>query len=801
MALEVDKRTNFPSDFLSPEVKATPEYSLMWAEGMDKIGVNGVGNGLFPGFIPETQVNKYQMWRAYARGAQPIDKYKPQMRVGRKTRNDPQAISYRVLNWENLDIASKYVNVLIGRLMKQNNDVGVNAVDKRAQDDKRKKRMQLQEWEMNRSFYDDITKKTGTAFEKPVNDDVIPPPENLGEINMFMQMFYKEDYCMIVQDLLKIMAEHDNFTEILAEVARDLVELSAAATRVYRVGNKIIRRHCNPMRMGVSSSMKSDFTDAKWVFEDWDLTIGQFKEIAGDQLKEAQYKEIAEKMGSSFSDMNISEYYQKNLCYPWDNTKITVKDCVWFSPDWQTEQIATDKYGNLQVQQKSFDWWKDLADRGVTEQKFNAVNERQVVRYSIDNQYQCLWVKGTKFVVNYGKSKDMLKNMSSLGKSVGPFTIYSLKKCIIESIMPVLDNIQIQWLQYQHHAAKSIPAGPAIEFTALQDISIEGKGGKVLTPRQALDIYWDTGVLLWRRRDAAGNLSNFKPIEQMEGGISNAMEGHFTAIIANINLLKDQLGLNDVTDASTPKSELAVGVASMASGASDDALRPLHFGFDQINLGTHVRTVMHISGMAATGLAPAYTEALGLQAASVVSLLSDLTIHELGVYLTKQPTQEMRMWINEYCKVGIQNGTLYEEEAFEIQNEPNIYRSVRLLKMYRQQKQRQKQAELQAQWEGESKKKQESAMAKGQADQETDAMKTQNAIQVAWETAKAQVWAKKQTIPDEAFLLTVQSKNARNEALSEEEAKRLTEMMKIDRSGEWNLKIAKAKPKPAAPKK
>ena len=802
--MENDKKSpNFPSDFLSPEEKASKEYALRWAKAIDGIGLNGTENGLFPGMITSgnnNQLNKFAIWRAYARGNQSIEKYKPILGISKK--DSRSTVSYRALNFEILDVATKYVNVLIGKLLKQNNDIGVNAVDKRAQDERRKKRMELQEYVINREFLDKVSSKTGIQFESPVQEDVIPVPENMGEIKVFMDMFYKEDYCMIVQDLIKIMNEQDNYTEILSEVARDLVEVATAATKVYRVGNKIVRRRCVPERMIISSTMKSLCDDVKYVGEYWDLTIGQFKEIVGDELTEKQYKEIAEKASnSSFSNYNITEYYQDNMCYPWDNTKITVGDFVWFSPDWETYQVGKNQFGDVAVTQKEFGWWKKLQEKGVTEAQFNKVNDSKVVRYAIDNQYQCLWVKGTDYVVKYGKSKDMLKNESTLGKTVGPYTIYKMKKCIMESTIPTFDNIQIQWLQFQHHAAKSVPAGPAIEFSALQDISIEGSAGKKLTPKEALRIYFETGVLLWRRRDAQGNLSNFKPIVEMAGGISNAMEKHFNFMIQDINLLRDQIGLNELTDASTPNSEMGKAVAEMASGASEDALRGLHFAFDCVNLGTHQRTVMHLSGMAATGLAPQYTEALGLQAMAVNSLLSDLTYHELGVYLQKQPTQEIRMWINEYCKTGISKGTLYEEEAFEIQNEPNIYRSIRLLKMYRQQKIAQKQKEMQAQYKAEEEKNINSANATAEAARATLEYEMQEKRALVMDEAQAKMLVNKAAAEDEAFLIRVKAKLAKDEALSIEEERRMTELMKAETVGKFQLLAAKARPKPTVSKK
>jgi len=473
---------------------------------------------------------------------------------------------------------------------------------------------------------------------------------------------------------------------------------------------------------------------------------------------------------------------------------------TWWSPDWETYQVGSNRFGNVAVTKKEFGWWKSLEEKGVNEEKFNKANESKVVRYALDNQYGCMWVRNTDFVINYGKCKDMLRNESSIGKTEGPFTIYKSKKCIMESIIPTLDNIQIQWLQYQHHAAKSVPAGPAIEFSALQDISIEGAGGKKITPKEALQIYFETGILLWRRRDSQGNMANFKPIEQLAGGISNAMEKHFSFMIQDINLLRDQIGLNELTDASTPNSEMGKAVATMASGATDDALRGLHFGFDWINLGTHKKTVMHISGMAATGLAPQYTEALGLQAMAITALLSDLTIHELGVYPMKQPTEQMKAWINDYCKAGITNGTLYEEEAFEIQTEPNIWRSIRLLKMYRRQKQEQKAKEMQAQYQGEQEKNIASAQATAEAQKGAIDYEMEKKKELVWETEAAKQETESKSIANQAFLIRVQAKLDAKQELTMEEERRLTELMKIREQGRMQLQVAKVKPKPTAKK-
>jgi len=604
---------NLPSDFIDPRLKEKPDYALRWAEAVDGRS-NTSENPFFSGGgnsvrIGKKDYHRMPLLRSYARGEQPIEKYKPILGVrDKKVANDPNNESYKVLSWEILGIAPKFVNVLVGKLIGQNNDIGINAIDKQARDARIEKKIELQEYLINQPLYEAVTKATGLGFAGPVQEDVMPPPQNMGEIDTHINMFYKEKYCLAVQDMLREVNEQDGYLEVLKECAIDMVEVAVGITKTYRVQNRIMRRRCIPERCVSSSSVKDTGEDIKYFGEYWDLTIGQLKEIAGDQFKEEDYRKIAEEVGNQkFDSINTADYFNQYMCYPWDNTKITVLDLIWFSPDWETHQVGQNRYGNVSITKKDYSWWDGLRKKGVTEQVFNEKNESKVIRFKLDNQYQAMWVIGTKFVVNFGKSKDMLKNESSIGKTVGPYTIYKLKKCPIEPIIPTLNNIQINWLQYQHHAAKSRPAGLDIEFSALQDISLDGAGGTRMKPKEVLRLYFETGILLWRRKGADGQNSNWRPIQEMHNGMSPAMMQHFQNIINNMNLLRDQIGLNELTDASTPNSEMGKAVALMASGAKDDALRSIFVGFDQVNLGTHQKMVMHISWIGATRLAPEYT--------------------------------------------------------------------------------------------------------------------------------------------------------------------------------------------------
>ncbi len=796
-------KNGFPSDFLTPKEKDSKEYALKWCQSVDGRG-NSAEDGFYtsPIKIGDKSIKRSQINRAYARAEQPVEKYKPILGFSdKKDRNDPLAnLQLRVLAWENLGIMPKFINVLTGNLMTGDNSVAVRAIDKRAVIARKQKRWSLQQHVMNAAFYEQISAQTGIPFEGAVQEDVAPMPETMGEVDMYMDRFYKEDYCLAAQDMLKQVGEQNNYNQKLAGVIDDLLTVGWGATRVYRVQDTIRVRQCDTDRMVMSSTTKDACDDIKYIGEYWDLTIGQLKEIAGSQFTEDQYKEIAAlAMGNAnyWNGVNVSEYYSNNMCYPWDSTKITILDLTWFSPNYRTTQVDKNKYGNVGLMQKDESWYRKLEKKGVTKEVYNENNKgkSELIRYSMDDQYQACWIKGTKYVFNYGKSKDMIRSKSDAGKVIGPYTVYKVKKPLVELLIPVIDNIQINWLQYQHHAAKSRPSGMDIEFSALQDISVAGAGGAALKPKDVLQIYFETGILLWRRKDASGYNNNWRPIQELQNGLNPAFSQHFQACLNGVNLLRDIAGLNEMTDASTPNSEMGKAVATMAVAGTDDAIKSLRFAVDQINLGTNDKILRHVTGMAQTGMAPSYIEALGMEKLEVFKLLDDLSIHDLGCYLEKGPSEEEKQWINAYAQEGVKNGSLYPEEAMEVMTESNRYRKVQLLKMYREQKKR----EMARQSQMEQQQNAQVQIASAQSKAQSDAQLAQQDYMMELQKMQAQFQMEdmkgQRQLERDVFLARVQSAYSKGEALAEEDAKRVTALMVADRQGQWSLLAAHEKGK------
>jgi hypothetical protein len=93
---------------------------------------------------------------------------------------------------------------------------------------------------------------------------------------------------------------------------------------------------------------------------------------------------------------------------------------------------------------------------------------------------------------------------------------------------------------------------------------------------------------------------------------------------------------------------------------------------------------------------------------------------------------------------------------------------------------------------------QQSADAKAQSDSALAEAERQGQANLAWETARAQAWVSKQQTADQVFLENIKSQLARGEKLSDEQERRVTEMMKIEQKGMWDVRVQQSKPKPKA---
>jgi hypothetical protein len=148
---------------------------------------------------------------------------------------------------------------------------------------------------------------------------------------------------------------------------------------------------------------------------------------------------------------------------------------------------------------------------------------------------------------------------------------------LIEQMIPIVDQIVIAWYKLQNVIAKARPKGILIEIGALEDISL-GDGGDSqgpLSPLSILDMFTQTGVLVYRKIGLDGTPTNYKPVEELNNGLGDEAAGYFAVIDRYMQYLGSIIGMNEITDGSTPDPRLLNGVAGLAQEATSNALHHL----------------------------------------------------------------------------------------------------------------------------------------------------------------------------------------------------------------------------------
>jgi hypothetical protein len=116
-----NSNSTFPSQVVPDEEKQSLEYGKQvaqaieyeWFNGNGGSGsVGGLGGGGNPGGRWGTSWQKYHTLRLYARGEQPVQKYKDELSINGD-------LSYLNLDWKPIPVVSKFVDIVVNGISRK----------------------------------------------------------------------------------------------------------------------------------------------------------------------------------------------------------------------------------------------------------------------------------------------------------------------------------------------------------------------------------------------------------------------------------------------------------------------------------------------------------------------------------------------------------------------------------------------------------------------------------------------------------------------------------------------------------
>jgi hypothetical protein len=657
--------------------------------------------------------DRYHEIKLYMLGKQSISRYKKLLNP-RDVANEDQ--SWININWDVLPIIPKFRRLALATLQKTDYNISVDAIDPVAQDDKK-------------DFY---AKNAASIIMRQelerqgLDPELAPGPsidaETLQELDMYMNYSYKHRMAIEMEMGLKLIMNNNKFDEIRPRVIEDVFDWGIAGYKEYLDTNNNIKiRRVNPMNLISSYTTDPHFEDITYAGEVIEMTIGDLRQIAGEEITEDQYAMIAEKFVNKTANPGTLRDLNSNYDRIYDGQRIRVLDVEFYSYNTLILEERVNSKGNLVVGRTS----KEKANK--KDKKYSKTSYKVV--------YQGKWVIGSdvffdcKLATNMKRAKSSLTDTTLSYHIIAPNMYQMGTYSLGDQMKAIADQIQMAWYKLQNVMLRARPRGIMIELGALENVPI-GKAGKALKPMEVVDLYNQTGNLVYRRLDDNGQASNYKPIEELQNGIGSEATEYFGIINNNIQLLREILGFNEITDGSTPDPRMLNGVAKMASESTNNSLDFIRRSERSLLERLCYNLTLRIQDLAANGGIDGFIRALGSSSVQFFKVDPDVSLHECGLVVSQKPSESEKERLSRRVEQAIQSNQITLADAMMVENLDDVKYAEVLLgyRIKSNQEDAQKKALEQQQMNGQI--QQQSAQAAEAAKQQTIQIEVQSKLQL-----------------------------------------------------------------------
>lgn len=644
---------------------------------------------------------RYEVIKSYAMGNQSINKYKPLLGVDDESKEDWLAI-----DWSVIPIVPKFRRIALGKLNKIDYNIVATPVDSLANDEiedffaQTKAKLLMRE---------EAKKIDPALLENPILALEPNEAKDMEELEIQMNYTFKHQMAIEAEQGIKLILEQNEIEKMREKLKEDLFDYGVAGYKEYIDSNGAIKaRTINPRNILINHCKNKDFSDAAYVGEIIEMSISDLKQMAGDTFSASEYEDIAKNVVGKYG--NPREWPSSLSIYNkgYDNFRIRLLDLEFFSVNEMVYEQRIDRRGNKIYARAKYE------ERNKRKDKFE--------RFAYKVAYKGRWIIDTDYIFDYGLCTDMKRAKSSLMDTKLSYHIYAPEFFdmrgygIMEQIIPIADAIQIAWYRMQNAINQARPKGIIIEMGALEDIPL-GAGGKKLSPMKVLDLYNKTGTLVYRKADAQGRMTNYKPIEELENGLGRDVMSYYQIIQNHIQMIRDITGMNELTDGSTPDPRTLTTVAKLAYEGTNNALAHIVQSDKKLLESLANAVILRLQDVA-SGV-KGYVRALGSVTMRFFQTSPHLALYEFGIFLEDKPTDDQRAMLMQQVQASQAGGLLDIEDAIIIQNTDNLKVAQQLL-AYKIKKRRQAEEDKAMRMQQmNSQVQQESAMAAEQAKQQT----------------------------------------------------------------------------------
>ena len=743
----------FPSQAVPDVEKASYEYGMQVAKAIESEWFKK-DSGSTRYFANR---DNFHRLRLYARGEQSIQKYKDELSINGD-------LSYLNLDWKPVPIIPKFVDIVVNGIGERMYDVKAYSIDKTA-NQKRTQYMENILRDMRaKEFIQQAQELLGV---NTANTNMENLPENEDELSLHMQLNYKQAVEIAEEQAINNIFDINKYDLLKKRLDYDIAVLGIAAVKnSFNTAEGIKLEYVDPSDLVYSYTESPYFDDIYYVGEVRRVSLVELKKRY-PELTEEDIKEIEGKGGNLKlynKSYTTSDAEDKNYVYVLYFEYKTFENQVY-----KIKQTATGAEKAIEKTDQ-FNPPKDARSR------FEKVNR------SIEVLYQGAKIIGHENILEWKKCVNMTRPKSDITKVAMSYNIVAPRiykgkpESLVGRMTSFADMIQITHLKLQQVLSRMVPDGVFLDADGIAEVDLGN--GTNYNPQEALNMYFQTGSVIGRSMTQDGEFNNGRvPIQELRASGGNTK---IASLIQSYNyylqMMRDVTGLNEARDGSAPDKNALVGLQKLAAANSNTATRHILQAGLYLTLKTAEAISLRISDVLEfSNTSNSLMETLGKFNVGTLQELSELHLHDFGIFLELAPDEEEKQLLENNIQMAISQKQIELEDAIDVREIKNLKLANQLLKLRRKQK---FQRDRQIQMENIQAQTQSNAQA-AQAAAAADMQKQQGIAQSKVQIAEAQTQFDIQKLEREAaikkelmefeFQLNMQLKTAEADVIKNKE--------------------------------
>lgn len=616
----------------------------------------------------------YEKFRMYALGKQPANQYKKLLGVDMTTMD-----TQLVVDWTIRAVVSGYRDKAISRLMKEDYSIVATPVDSQSKTEAEEFYNKIRTKIIMRDI---LAAQNSELATHPLVSLESNEPMDLEELEMRVMNGEQFNRSMDAEMAIELGFYENNYKAWRRAIYEDLFDYGVAGYREWLGDdNKAKFERINPESVICSYAKDGTFSDCQHAGPVIDVSLVDLACLTNEDgtpmFTDEELTEFAGSIAGKYGnprEMGMGTY--SGLMKPYDKFKCKVFDIYFYTYNEETFTNTKDANGNVKFRM-------EVSGRG---ELTNTRYTRKKVKYV----YKCKWIIGTDKCYDWGMCYDQKRSVDLKKKALTrlpiqlvAYNFYEMRaQGFMERLIPYIDDYQLTMLKIQNFKNRAVPSGWWIDMDKLENVA-KNKGGSNMTPKELLQMFLDSGIVLGRSLTDSGEpiQGNTQPIIPMQNSIMAELVGFFQDLQNTVMAIEKMTGYNDITSGNPNPKTLVPGY-ELANQSTNDALYPLAFAEESLSTrlaeDVLVRMGQGIRKGAISGYAP-YNGALGTNTLRFIALDGNKIARDFGIMLEKKSTEQEKMWIMQMVQADIAQGFLDTSDAVQVIYTHNAKQSVSIL--------------------------------------------------------------------------------------------------------------------------